>query len=61
MRSATMLPVSKPGAVFRRNHSVGPEINSFSSIVKDAPRGTRGNCMQTLGYAKRAKKTWIDL
>lgn len=61
MRSAIMLPESKPGRVTRGNRTSGMEINSYSSIEKDAYIKLRGTQMQSFEYAKRKKQLWMDL
>ena len=61
MQCTTMLPKNKTGRVSRGISLPQKEINSYSSIQKDAAVDLRGIQMRSLGYELNAKKIWMDL
>lgn len=61
MRSAIMIPKSKPGTVCYEEYIENKGINSYSPIGDDTSVDLRGTHMQTMGYAKRAKNLWKRL
>lgn len=56
-----MLPQNKTGRVLSKIYITKPEMNSFSSIEKDASMNLRGTRMRSLRYQSNAERIWMEL
>lgn len=61
MQGAILIPEDKREIIWEDDGDWKEDVNAFSALEETASYDFRENSIQSLGYVKNVKKTWVDL